>query len=85
VSWHTEAKKPPRPPRFYTDHRDIAGIALHFKKASISLKKSSKTIEIFNKTPTFLNKSLHFSGNVFKTPQFFYKNRKIVEKASISI
>jgi hypothetical protein len=39
---------------FYKSHRDIVEKASNpFKKASISLKKSSKIIEIFIKAPLF--------------------------------
>jgi hypothetical protein len=44
------------------------------EKATICLKKFSKIIEIFiYKSPTFPNRSLHFSGNVFKMPRYPYK------------
>jgi hypothetical protein len=69
--------------RFYKSHRDIAEIAsYHFKKASIPLKTYLKSLAILEidpislkslqkyKSPTFLNRSLHFSGNVFKKPRF---------------
>jgi hypothetical protein len=39
---------------FYKSHRDILEKAANpFKKASLSLKKSSKIIEFFIKTPLF--------------------------------
>jgi hypothetical protein len=40
--------------------KDIAST----KKTSISLKKPSKIVEIF------INRSLHFSGYVFKKPRY---------------
>jgi hypothetical protein len=43
--------------------------AIH-EKASISLKKSSKIIKKLYKSPTVLNRTLHFSGNVFKKPRY---------------
>jgi hypothetical protein len=60
--------------RFYKNHREIAekaSIPLKIslailEKASISLKKSSKIFANLYKSPTFLNRTFHFSGNVFK-------------------
>jgi hypothetical protein len=54
----TGAKKSPR-------QRHLKSLII-LEKVSISLKKSSKIIESFYKCPTFLNRSLHFFGNVFK-------------------
>jgi hypothetical protein len=48
------------------------------EKASISLKKSSKIIVIF--IESFLNKSLHFSANVFRKPCYAYKILMLIKK-----
>jgi hypothetical protein len=42
------------------------------KKVSISLKKSKNILNLY-KSPTFLNRILHFSGNVFKKTIYAYK------------
>jgi hypothetical protein len=71
---------------YYKDYREIAekasiplktylkSLPIH-DKTSISLKKSSKIIEIFIQT-----RSLNFSGNVFKKPRYVYKILILIKK-----
>jgi hypothetical protein len=52
--------------RFHNGHRNIAEKASqHFEKASIPLKMYLKSLFMVLKSSFLLNKSLHFSENVF--------------------
>jgi hypothetical protein len=50
------------------------------EKALMLLKKSSKAVEIFMKASHFLNRSFHFSENVFKKPRYAYKIVILIRK-----
>jgi predicted nucleic-acid-binding protein len=53
------------------------------EKVSISLKKSKNNLNLY-KSPTFLNRMLHYSGNVFKKTHFVYKILILIRNRSLN-